>query len=142
MFLHLSVSHSDHGVCVCHTPPGRHPPLGRHPPWADTPQGRHPPAQCMLGYTPPAQYMLGYTPPLCSACWDTVNKRAVRILLECILVFNAITIHYHIFCTLSLQERNAGDCKRYNEIIRHETLRVAVCDMLDNNVCQCVEALK
>ena len=25
--------------------------------------------------------------PLSSACWDTVNKRAVRILLECILVF-------------------------------------------------------
>ena len=29
--------------------------------------------------------MLGYT-PLGSACWDTVFKRAVRILLECILV--------------------------------------------------------
>ena len=23
------------------------------------------------------------------ACWDTVNKRAVRILLECILVHNS-----------------------------------------------------
>ena len=41
----------------------------------------------MLGYapTPPTQCMLGYT-PLPSACWDAVNKRAVRILLECILV--------------------------------------------------------
>ena len=28
-------------------------------------------------------------PPLHNACWDTVNKRAVRILLECILVINA-----------------------------------------------------
>ena len=36
------------------------------PPWAGTPPGR-------------------YT-TLCSACWDTVNKRAVCIPLECILV--------------------------------------------------------
>ena len=43
-----------------------HPPLGRH----------HPPGQ-----TPPCT-----DTPLGSACWDTVNKRAVRIPLECILV--------------------------------------------------------
>ena len=73
---------------------------GRHPPWADTPvPWADTPAQCMLGYTPspaqcmlgythtPAQYMLGYPPPhKHSACWDTVNKRVVRIPLECILV--------------------------------------------------------
>ena len=29
-------------------------------------------------------------PPLHSACWDTVNKRAVRIPLECILVENIL----------------------------------------------------
>ena len=68
MFLHLSVSHSVHGVvgylpqCMLgYTPRSRHPPpKSRH----------HPPSeQCMLG--------------------DTGNKRAVRILLECILlVFN------------------------------------------------------
>ena len=57
-------------------------PLGRHPPWADTspwadPPGRHTP---LPGQTPPWQ-----TPPH-SACWDTVNKRAVCILLECNLV--------------------------------------------------------
>ena len=39
--------------------------LGR-PPRADTPRNRHPPKQCMLG--------------------DMGNKRAARILLECILV--------------------------------------------------------
>ena len=67
------------------TPQGRHP-LDRLPsrqtsPWT------HPPAQCMLGYTPPpSQYMLGYTHTLPSACWETDNKRAVRIPLECILV--------------------------------------------------------
>ena len=79
MFLHLSVMLFT-GMSATHTPPladppphldrhplGRYPsprqapPLGKHP-WANTPLGRH---------------------PLCSACWDTVNKRAVRILLEC-----------------------------------------------------------
>ncbi|KAK7092742.1 ubiquitin-conjugating enzyme E2 Z-like [Littorina saxatilis] len=38
------------------------------------------------------------------------------------------------------QERNAGDANRYNEIVRHETLRVAVCDMLEKK-CQCPDAL-
>ena len=89
MFLYLSVSHSVHRADT---------------PWADTPQADtlypmhamiHPPAQVMLGYTPlnsayrdthpPAQCMLGYT-PLCSACQDMVNKRPIRIPLECILV--------------------------------------------------------
>ena len=41
-----------------------------------SPQGRHP-----LADTP-----LGRPPPLRSAYWDTANKRAVRILLDCILV--------------------------------------------------------
>ena len=48
------------------------------------------PTQCMLGYTHlPAQCMLGYTPR--QILWDTVNKRAVRIPLECILVYNCGT---------------------------------------------------
>ncbi|XP_022108193.1 ubiquitin-conjugating enzyme E2 Z-like isoform X2 [Acanthaster planci] len=29
------------------------------------------------------------------------------------------------------QERQPGDCERYNDCIRHETIRVAVCDMLE-----------
>ena len=61
---------------------------GQTPP-GQTPPGRHPPGQCMLGYIPPAQCMLGWdthTPSLPSACSDTVNKRAVRIPLQCILV--------------------------------------------------------
>ena len=36
------------------------------------------------GQTPPGRH-----PPLCSACWNTVNKRPVRIPLECILVVDA-----------------------------------------------------
>ena len=34
----------------------------------------------------PGQTPLGRHPPLRSACWDMVNKQAVYILLECILV--------------------------------------------------------
>ena len=89
MFLHLFVSHSVYrwGGCLPHCmlgyppPPrtrGRHPPQdqrqipprtrGRHspPPKSRPPRSRPPPPQCMLG--------------------DTGKKRAVRILLECILV--------------------------------------------------------
>lgn len=38
------------------------------------------------------------------------------------------------------QERHPGDSKNYNECIRHETMRVAVCDMLEGKVA-CPEAL-
>ena len=69
------------------TASGQTPPR-QTPPWTDTPQAdttlsRHPPRQ-----TPP-----GRPPSLCSACWDTVNKRAIRIPLEGILlvdVFHAL----------------------------------------------------
>ena len=54
------------------TPPRQIPPRQVHPPKAGTPPGR---------YTP----WVGTLPPR-NACWDTVNKRVVCILLECILV--------------------------------------------------------
>ncbi|KAM9745667.1 ubiquitin-conjugating enzyme E2 Z [Menidia menidia] len=38
------------------------------------------------------------------------------------------------------QERHPGDSKNYNECIRHETMRVAVCDMLEGKV-NCPQAL-
>ncbi|XP_029429867.1 ubiquitin-conjugating enzyme E2 Z isoform X1 [Rhinatrema bivittatum] len=38
------------------------------------------------------------------------------------------------------QERHSGDSKNYNECIRHEAIRVAVCDMLEGK-CPCPEAL-
>ena len=47
------------------TPPGQTP----HIPWQTPPSGQTPRAD-----------------PLRSACWDTVNKQTVHILLECILV--------------------------------------------------------
>ena len=80
------------GGCLPHcmlgyTPPrtrGRHPlPQDRWqtPPWADTPWADTPWAD-----TPSEQTPHRVDTPLRSACWDTVNKRAVRIPLECILV--------------------------------------------------------
>ena len=65
------------------TPPwSRHTPQSRHSPRADTPQSRHPPQN----QTPPP----GLSTPPRSRLRHTVNKRLVRILLECILV------HFHI----------------------------------------------
>ena len=61
MFSQVSVC--PQGGCLPH-------PLWADTPWADTPSGRHPRA----------------VTPLPSACWNTINKRAVRIPLECILV--------------------------------------------------------
>ena len=57
-------------------PPSRHPPGSRHPlPGADTPQSRHLPEQ---------------TASLGSRLQHTVNKKPLRILLECILVWTCI----------------------------------------------------
>lgn len=42
---------------------------------------------------------------------------------------------------LCFQERHPGDSKNYNECIRHETIRVAVCDMLEGK-CPCPEPLR
>ena len=75
-----SVCHSVHGGGVCVSacwesrppeadPPGQTPPGTRHPP-----RCRHPPTQCMLG--------------------DKANTRAVRILLECILVHIIFGLNY------------------------------------------------
>ena len=75
MFLHVSVILSTGGLpqCMlgCHLSGSRHPlpPGSRHPPGA----GTLPSEQCMLG--------------------DTANKRAVGILLECILVPNCTHIY-------------------------------------------------
>ena len=73
-------------------PPGQVHPSGRYtPPGQVHPPGRYTPGQVHLlrqvhtpwaGITPQA----GSPPPGHSACWNMVNKRAVRIPLECILV--------------------------------------------------------
>ena len=69
IFLHLSVILFTGGVPGQVHPPGRNTSLGR--------------------YTPPGRY----TPIPISACWHTVNKRAVRILLECILVYTCMCLY-------------------------------------------------
>ena len=88
MFLQVSVCPQGGGV------PGQvHPPAGTTPTWAGThPQAGTPPRG---RYTPWAG-----TPPSHSACCDTVNKRTVRIPLECILVF---TISFLVFTLFSLK---------------------------------------
>jgi ubiquitin-conjugating enzyme E2 Z len=39
------------------------------------------------------------------------------------------------------QERTVGDARKYNDIIRHETIRVAVCEMLEGTT-PCPESLR
>ena len=76
MFLHLSVILFTWGGCLPQCMLGYTPSRADIPLGADTPGIRHPP---WGADTPTAQCMLG----------DMGNKRAVRILLECILVENA-----------------------------------------------------
>ena len=91
MFSQVSVcprGEGEGGVCpnACwDTPPGQVHPLGRYTPWQVHPLGRY----TYLAGTPLVRYppMDRYAPTLHSACWDTVNKRAVCIPLECVLVF-------------------------------------------------------
>ena len=103
------VCHSVHiGVSLGRHPPGRHPPgettppsrhpPGQTPPWpghlqADTPRqthiplGRHPWTVHAGIHTLCPMHAGILIPLLYSACWDTDNKQAVCILLECILAF-------------------------------------------------------
>ena len=93
MFLHVSVILFTGGVSATHprqTDLGQTPPPGQTPPWVDTP-GQTPPGRPLTLADPPGQAPpwpdtpSGQTPPR-SACWHAVNKRVVRILLECNLV--------------------------------------------------------
>ena len=74
-------------------------PPGRYTPWAGTAPGMYTPSSYTLlarqvpprqvhpqAGTPPGRYTPGRYPPLHSACWDTVNKWAVHMPLECNLV--------------------------------------------------------
>ena len=72
MFSQVSVCPQGAEVSATH-PPRKTSPLSRHPPGQTLPLGRH-----SLGRHPPS--------PMPSTYWDTVNKRAVGIPLECILV--------------------------------------------------------
>ena len=106
MFSQVSVCSQGGGV----SPPlhaGIHPPRtrGRHPPGpeADTPRqtppwaDMHPPGQTR---TP-----LGRHSPLPSACWDTINKRGVRIPLECILVLVIPPEMHSMLMLIRVQQR-------------------------------------
>ena len=75
--VHRGVSASMHAGIP--SPPARH-----HP--ADTTLGRPPRADSPCADKPPTPSCEDTPSPIRSTCWDTVNKRAVRIPLECILV--------------------------------------------------------
>ena len=78
------------------TPPGRYP-LGTTPPGHYTPQASTPPwagTSPMGRYTPLGRYTPRQVHPTGRACWDMVNKRAVRIPLEYILVQGAVRESY------------------------------------------------
>ena len=87
--VHRGVSASGPGGCVCHYPPRQTPPV-------QTPPARHPPGRHPLGRHPSCPVHAGIQTPSCSVhsgihpppseCWDMVNKRAICIKLECILV--------------------------------------------------------
>ena len=66
-------------------PPGRYAPQQIQPPWQVHTPSRYTPTPCQV-------HLLAGTHPLSSACWDTVNKRAVRIPMECILV-SKVSMH-------------------------------------------------
>ena len=118
MFIHLSVSHSVHGggglpnPPWMQTPPGLgRPPGCRLPPRVEqTPLDADPPGLADPPGCRPSK--LGRSPPGCRSPWvgqnpqgwadppgyrppppDTVNKWAVRILLECILVCSYGYLH-------------------------------------------------
>ena len=80
-------------------PPGRYTPRQVHPQAGTPPRQVHPQA-----FTPPGQvHPLAGTPPIISACWDRVNKREVRILLECILVREYCLLSHKLFVFLSIE---------------------------------------
>ena len=97
---------------ACRSPGCR--PSRMHTPWMQTLRGQagHPgcrPPFPGVGQSPPNAdpsdahpYRVGQTPPGCRPpLLDTVNKWAVRILLECILVIFAITnAHFHTIVLL------------------------------------------
>ena len=82
---------------VYHTPPVQtradtpqaDTPPGQAPQWVDTPLARHPLADPLKAGTPPGRHPR-QTTPHSRVLWDTVNKWAVRIPLECVLVIDFI----------------------------------------------------
>ena len=108
------------------TPQTRHPPGTRHPQdhthpqkQAPSPPTRHPHPQDQEPPSPPAQNMLG----------DTVNERAVRILLECNLVFHFLRFR-KLFQSSADLEIQIDQCLNYldlfvvAQIIKFEDLKV------------------
>ena len=107
LYFHRCLSvHRGVGVCpkACwdtHPPLPRQVPFWQVHPLAGTPLplGRYTPGR----YLPPSRYT-----PLRSACWNMVNKRAVCIPLECILV--DVIVIVVIFCSY-IRNLHSGEKK-------------------------------
>ena len=102
MFSQASVKNSVHrgrGVSqhsFGHSHPTRQPPSRRHP-QTNNPPGRHPPGRHPLG-----RHLQADIPQ--RALRDKVNKRPVRILLECILVADTNTCHENLTATAEVKQ--------------------------------------
>ena len=107
-------------------------------------------SHCMLGYPPRQTPPLWPTPPqadtpipwadtpLCSVCWDTVNKRAVRIPVECILVthyFREFTLKSHKdhisfsrndFASTAYNSIKGTKCIKYKQVWSFSSLTFAL----------------
>ena len=55
------------------------------------------------------------------------------LLLLISSIFLIIILSIKLLLTTAIQEKLPGDVERYNEIIQHETIRVAVCGMIEND---------
>lgn len=65
---------------------------------------------------------------------ETWVKRLPPILtLDFFFKSKLLLMKINVLCSYLIQERQSGDVERYNNIIQHETLRVAVIGMLDND---------
>ena len=118
MFSHVSVCPQG-GVCLwswwtCRKPP-RQISSGQTV-WADTPLPRQTPSWADA----PGQTLL-----LRSTCWDMVNKRAVRIPLECILVS---------YLSTSFGTNNKGNCKYMGIQSRHCATQRQLCAFMKNPI--------
>lgn len=53
----------------------------------------------------------------------------------CLLILSMCPLRAlsHVFFPYTLKEKLPGDAEKYNDIIQHETIRVAVCGMIEND---------
>ena len=109
MFSQVSICPREGCLPHCMLPHYTHPPWA-DPPRADIPLDRHPPLQTPPGQTTPGRHPPRQTPPA-QCITGTVHKQALRIPLECILVFKMVIMRQLYF---KVFERNKEKCVKTN----------------------------